>query len=289
MKLIINADDFGIARTANKAIIELCHKEVVTSTTVMANMPYANEIVNLLPFGNISIGLHVNLTQGPSVSDPFIIHSIVDEHGNFFPKMVLKNKIQMGQIKKDHILTEIRAQFKLLHGLVGDRLDHFDSHQGLNKIKLVSEGLIQIAKETKRKWGIRVYNKYYLKGESQNPKFVNPRLINLVEFGLKRIAIETVLRQRTKRLHRYFYHPDGLVMTPSHLTLDFFKQLMEIETTFLPDYILEAACHPATGVNDLPETTMKESRIKEYELLKSEAFIKATRRINMINYSGILY
>ncbi len=61
MKLIINADDFGLSPGVNEAILELGKLGTVTSTTVMTNMPYYKDIVKLLSLKNIGIGLHCNL------------------------------------------------------------------------------------------------------------------------------------------------------------------------------------------------------------------------------------
>ena len=44
--LIINADDLGLAPGVNQAIIDLHQAGVVTSTSVMVNMPGFNDAVN---------------------------------------------------------------------------------------------------------------------------------------------------------------------------------------------------------------------------------------------------
>lgn len=105
MKVIINADDFGLTRSVNDAIFELAQKGTITSTTVMTNMPFAEEAVELLPNKNISIGLHVTLTQGKPVSDPERIVSLVDKNGNFYPPAVLKNLINGGKVKNEDLYT----------------------------------------------------------------------------------------------------------------------------------------------------------------------------------------
>lgn len=48
MKLIINADDFGMTKSVNKAVAELAQLGTLTSTTVMVNMPYWRQIIPVL-------------------------------------------------------------------------------------------------------------------------------------------------------------------------------------------------------------------------------------------------
>lgn len=47
MKLIINADDFGRTRGINYGIVEAIKNGVLSSTTIMMNMPYAEHAINL--------------------------------------------------------------------------------------------------------------------------------------------------------------------------------------------------------------------------------------------------
>lgn len=46
-KLIINADDFGFTEATNYGIIDCFNKGVLTSTTIMANMPGFNHAIKL--------------------------------------------------------------------------------------------------------------------------------------------------------------------------------------------------------------------------------------------------
>ena len=46
-KLIINADDFGISSSVNRAIVYAFSNNMITNTTLMVNMPYADEAVEL--------------------------------------------------------------------------------------------------------------------------------------------------------------------------------------------------------------------------------------------------
>ena len=47
MNYVIHADDFGYAKSINKSIIELCDKGILNSVSIMANMPYSKDCIEL--------------------------------------------------------------------------------------------------------------------------------------------------------------------------------------------------------------------------------------------------
>ena len=71
IRVIINGDDFGISHEVNKAIAECFEKRILTSTTLMVNMPYANEAVKIAQEQGFyeSVGIHFNLTGGTPLTD----------------------------------------------------------------------------------------------------------------------------------------------------------------------------------------------------------------------------
>jgi chitin disaccharide deacetylase len=69
--LIVNADDFGASSGINKGILDAHQRGIVTSTSLMVNMPAAAEAILLShDVPALGIGLHVNFTnesEGPVV------------------------------------------------------------------------------------------------------------------------------------------------------------------------------------------------------------------------------
>ncbi len=72
MKLIINADDFGLSKSITDGIVDGIKNGNITSTSIMANMPYAEYAVEQAIKNKIScIGLHTTLTVGkPLIQNP---------------------------------------------------------------------------------------------------------------------------------------------------------------------------------------------------------------------------
>ncbi|MCA9059526.1 MAG: ChbG/HpnK family deacetylase, partial [Planctomycetaceae bacterium] len=64
--LMINADDFGMSTSINQAIVRCFREQLITSTTIMANMPAFEDACRLAHAEQLSdrIGVHLNLTEG---------------------------------------------------------------------------------------------------------------------------------------------------------------------------------------------------------------------------------
>ena len=145
-KLIVNADDFGISRDATDAIID-CHRDgIVTSTTLMSNMPSAEyAALKARAFPKLSVGLHLNLIEGKPVAAPDKVDSLVDSEGNFWDGSKLLKKLQYNRKVEEQIYRELEAQ--LLRALdLGVKISHFDSHRWAQKNPMVRRAIIKLHK-----------------------------------------------------------------------------------------------------------------------------------------------
>jgi len=68
IKLIINADDYGMSPLFNKGILELAEKRIISSLSVMIKKNYL-EKEKLEALKNISIGLHLELEEKDSIEE----------------------------------------------------------------------------------------------------------------------------------------------------------------------------------------------------------------------------
>ncbi len=143
-KLIINADDFGFSRGVTDAIID-CHRNgILTSTTIMVNMPaaeYAAEVVRSTP--ELGVGVHVNLTEGKPIAPADRIPGLLDETGSFPGNAAQsKNLWRAGHLAKQ-IEIEIDAQIERAISL-GITPTHCDSHHGIHKLPVVRRALAKV-------------------------------------------------------------------------------------------------------------------------------------------------
>lgn len=128
-QLIVNADDFGLAPSVNKAIIDCYRRRNVTSATMMVNMPGAEDAARLAKENpGLGVGLHFSLTEGRPLSR---CPSLVDERGRFFERGKLLRRIAFGAVAAADIEAEFAAQLEKAKAL-GVKLTHVDSHQHLH-------------------------------------------------------------------------------------------------------------------------------------------------------------
>ena len=152
-RVIINADDFGITQGVNKAILELIDAGVLTSTSVMSNMPDYLEMLNLK--NGMGIGVHCNLTVGKPVTEPRKVSSLVNEEETFLGLSELIKKTRQGKICRQEAAMELDAQINRIVG-TGVKPDHINSHESLIKYPFFSSIIRRLA----LKYGIRAVRTY---------------------------------------------------------------------------------------------------------------------------------
>ncbi len=141
--LIVNADDFGLTPGVNRAIIEAHTSGILTSATLMANMPAFDEAVRLAKENpSLGVGLHFNITQGLPVANASTVGSLLNERGEFLGTSTgLLRRWLAGKLRVQEIEIELRAQIeKVLQA--GLRLTHIDSHKHSHALPPVSEAII---------------------------------------------------------------------------------------------------------------------------------------------------
>ena len=133
MNVVINADDFGKDRVTTEAILQAFEMGAISQTTLMVNMPNADEAVRLAKEKGLGdrIGLHLNLVEGSPLTDGLrACRLFCDESGKFVGGGVLRSRRLLLPYRKEIaalIHAECQAQIDkyLAYGL---SLMHCDSH-----------------------------------------------------------------------------------------------------------------------------------------------------------------
>lgn len=144
MRLIINADDFGLSKSISDGIVDGIKGGYITSTTVMVNMPYAEyAIKKAIENGITSVGLHIVLTVGKPIIKN---EKLTDENGDFFYN---KHQIDRTDLKYEDVYNEIKAQINMFEKLSEGKLkpDHLDMHHHLFDNDIIKRAVMDIAKE----------------------------------------------------------------------------------------------------------------------------------------------
>ncbi|MGL4623280.1 MAG: chitin disaccharide deacetylase [Culicoidibacterales bacterium] len=128
MKLLFNADDFGISSGVNQGIIEAFTEGVVRSTTLMTNLgETTHEAIALAKaHPTLDIGIHLNMFLGPSLTG--FIAGCTDENGDFFKWIQTPYATPVAPVDWEALKRELHAQidFAFTHGL---KPTHLDSHR----------------------------------------------------------------------------------------------------------------------------------------------------------------
>jgi predicted glycoside hydrolase/deacetylase ChbG (UPF0249 family) len=152
-RLIVNADGLGISNTVNRAILESIESGLVTSTSIMANMPGFEDAVMLLrEHGNLNmrVGVHLNLTVGYPLSRTIVdCPRFCNDNGRF----VYDRKrwlFRLSRAERRAIYEEMKAQIErvLAAGIIPT---HLDSHHHLH----TWWGIAPVVCRLGREYGIR--------------------------------------------------------------------------------------------------------------------------------------
>lgn len=142
-RLIVNADDFGLTAGVSRGILEAHRRGIVTSTTLMANLPVDGALLAELKVSRLGVGLHLNLTLGQPISPAEEIPSLLDADGKFFRDPLR----QAAEAKAEEIELELRAQLATFIRLRGQKPTHLDSHHHVGRHLPIREVVIALAEE----------------------------------------------------------------------------------------------------------------------------------------------
>lgn len=142
MKVIINADDYGLTKGITDGIIESHVNGVVGSATLMMNgmaVDYAVELAKRHP--SLKVGIHLVLTWGKPLAKD--VPDIVNEDGLF----KFKNTFSLMEPPRvDQVEGEWRTQIEAFLA-TGLPLHHIDSHHHVHGWEPLKEVIIKLAKE----------------------------------------------------------------------------------------------------------------------------------------------
>lgn len=145
-KIVVNADDFGGSRLTNEAILRAFEKGLISSATIMANMPAFEEACQLAERHHLQhrIGLHLNLTEGKPLTANIADCPRFCRAGNYYrrPPMRLVSVTRKEALALEE---EIVAQVMACR-LRGITLTHLDSHHHVHNELGIAPLIIRIAK-----------------------------------------------------------------------------------------------------------------------------------------------
>jgi chitin disaccharide deacetylase len=277
-RLIVNADDFGLAPGVNRAILELHAAEVLTSATLMAQAGATEEAVNMaLAMPTLGVGCHIVLVDGTPVSDNTKVSSLIDRTtGIFYPSLgAFLKRLFTARIRTADVEAEASAQIALLQSY-GLRLTHVDTHKHIHMFPPILRSVLRAAKAA----GIHFIRNPFEPIWSLNATTNAPEL---------RRAEVILLRRFESRFRRIvaeegFLTTDGAVGVLATGTVNI--ATVNALITAMPEGTFELVSHPGYRDEQLAKanTRLLESREIERNALMA---IRDYRGIDLISFAGL--
>lgn len=287
--LIINADDFGMCRSANSAVFKLLCAGSITSSTIMAPCGWAPEAARFAKaHPEFAIGVHLTTTSewsnyrwGPVSLGPNM--SLRDEEFCFpYGTAAFEQHADLKEVE-----AELRAQIEKLKAL-GLNPSHLDNHMG--SLYGISTGRFELLEKT-----LEIAAEYGL-------PFRLPVSLTHAQFKNTMLGIQVNPETVRSILKQIRSMADSLgVITPDHLIPgdwsgsqkdsyeNFREYIYELYRSF-PEGVTETYIHPALETEELKGTSsVWHHRVWEYKLFSdpcTRQHINALG-IKLINYRDL--
>ena len=145
-KIIINADDFGLCDGVNRGVVWAHTQGILTSATIMANMPAATQAVELakqLP--TLGVGVHLNLFEGKPLSKDRCIDCLLNTDGEFAYSPSCLSLLSLVKRKiRNAIAAELAAQIQWVIDN-GIKPTHLDSHKHIHSFPAIFPIVCELA------------------------------------------------------------------------------------------------------------------------------------------------
>lgn len=174
MKVIIDADDFGLSEQVSKGILKCMNDGIVTDTNAIVHTPAFVKCVQMaIAQGVTSMGVHCLLTMGKPILPVEQVPTLVNAQGNFYNRQEFMEK----QINIQEAEAELEAQITRFLS-TGLTLSHINTHHGfMHKSKEMLELFHRLA----LKYQVPVRNEFTRKGIN-NP-FDDIKMVDMVYFN----------------------------------------------------------------------------------------------------------
>ena len=227
-RIIINADDFGISDEVNGEICALMERNLISSTTILANGPAFHEAARVARTCQQSVGIHLNHIEfRPILSDYQEPSKFFEHDGQFSRNFQYSVTLRDGRYVAAEWVAQVRAALD-----AGVPLSHMDSHGHVH----TTPANFLAVKAVQRHGGV---------GRVRISRNIIPK------------ALERGPRAATKLLKKAVWNTALRRIGPTATTTDLFGSVMdfvyktrEVSEDYWYGKTIELMCHP--GLDDGP-------------------------------------
>lgn len=240
--LIINGDDFGLVEGINRGIIQAYKEGILTSASLMANMPGFENAVQLLKENpNLGIGAHLNIVRGKPILSEKEIGSLTNNQGYFYDFSQVIKRLLLAQFDLREVEKEFRSQIKKIldYGL---HITHLDTEKHIHIFLPILKILIRLCNEFKIN-KIRYFRKSLFFSAYFPTSIFKPYDKSLFLYYLSLIN-RRYLKQNNIKSSDYFY------IIPSNIKGKLLTMTFVHILRCLKEGVTEIICHPGYFSNE---------------------------------------
>lgn len=276
--MIITADDYGMSEAVNQGIEEGIAAGFLTSTNLMANMPFREQARTFRSlFPQVSLGLHWNLTCGYPLSPAKSIPTLVEPDGSFHSYPSFRSLYRAGKISADEIRTELSAQGREFVRITGSAPDYWNTHQNVHVDFGIYFLFARIAADGaqngvgKPVMAMRSHQRIYVdpKG-TDSPLPLKWRLVEPVKSSL-------LNHWQGKLRKQGFAAPDGRLVYMNESDQNDIQHVLAHIRWKKDNAVAEMVFHPAVAIDSKFFGKMCDNRLEEYRTVTSRENVEALK------------
>lgn len=145
---LIDADDFGMSKIVNQAILEEAASKAIDIVSIMPNLVKKKDLEYLIKNNSMSYAMHFNLLRGEPCSKDSRVKSLVNKHGVFYSLPFFMLRLYFGLINLEEVRREFRAQYQKLLNF-GVDVSYLNSEQHLHIFSPINQLLSDEIRNTK--------------------------------------------------------------------------------------------------------------------------------------------
>lgn len=162
-RFILNADDLGMSKAVNKAVLDGYSNGILKSASIVANGEAFEDAINnvLAQCPELGVGIHLNVTEGFSMCrDALSLTDSDCKFNNSYLNLLIKSYNPKEKEFLEDLEREFRRQIEAV--MSKTRVTHIDSHQHIHSIPKIFEIVARLAKEYGIKQVRTHFEKIYL-------------------------------------------------------------------------------------------------------------------------------
>lgn len=194
MKLIIQADDYGISEGVIYGVMKAVNQGCLTSVGMFSNMPTSPLAAALIKDKEICLGQDINICTGPCVAAPEKIPTIARPDGILYTKnehIALDQKASNGDhMRYEECCIEVRAQIERFKELVGRYPAYLNGHSYHNR------NIDQAVKDLSKEYQIPMAKELEYKYQMASPKKLWYKRPFPLEEQIRAYAMDSILADK---------------------------------------------------------------------------------------------